>query len=65
MRNNTLCHARKQGLYYFDYLSNMTQFDLALLASAATTPQCVPQTIFILTFIYKENSGVKHFKLDI
>ena len=42
----------------------MTQFDLALLASAATTPQCVPQTIFILTFIYKENSGVKHFKLD-
>ena len=64
MRNSTIFHVRKQGVHYFYYLSNITQFDPAFLASAATTPQREPQTIFILTFIYEEKSGVKLFKLD-
>jgi len=38
--------------YIISYLSNITQLDLALLASAATAPQKEPERILILIFIY-------------
>lgn len=49
-------------VYICLYLSNITQLDLALLDSAATTPPGESQTIFILTFICQQKSCVKQSK---